>query len=1104
MPPRYFLRCLGSPELRGPTGEPIRIRTRKHLALLIYLAVEPRQHHRRDRLADLLWPKSSLAEARHSLATALSMIRGKLGPRSYESTRDTVKLVVPDLEVDLDRLVRGEVLGDEYTSPLEMGGFLDDFEIPTSPEFMHWRDQRRSQLFPTIRNGFVALMDRRRRTGAFAEIEPLADRLLELDPLSEEGIRAKMEGRAFAGDRISALRIFQSWKEKLQNDLGALPSPLVEGMALRLRHRGLESPGASHVPRVQTDQWRDRAFVGRAAEYRSLYERWELTRNGQGHHAIVLGESGIGKTTVLERLVTAIGLEGAVFSRVQCYEAEREIPYAAIGTLIKGLIEQPGSSGTPPEWLAELATTTPAVSQRFTNLPSGKESAGEAARLRLAEAVHQLSLSVSEEHPLILLVDDVHLADDASVAILHLLMRRAQESRIMVVLSARPQELDQSPNASRLLAGTVALKLLVVDIPTLNETEVDSLISALEVSFSVAVPSAVHRSLVRASAGIPMILELMFDDWKDRGEQCLALSVSAMREAPGDAVANHFADQVYERVIKGLSDTGKVVLSMAALLGERLDDLEMYQLVDLSLAETLRGITELVERRILRDGGKGLEFRNELLRNKGYYTLPSSVRKSYHGLIADRLVAAAATGETVPGLMLAWHCFRAGRTDKAGEYLVLGAREASRRGAFFEVELAIESALKALTGENLVEAQILLADAYQGQGQWGRSLELLSKTENHTANQREQIEVLRMQAQSWFVSSEIDAREQLSRIRHRFMSSSAPVQAGLLSIAMRLVIYLGDANEARTELETCRKLLPRLHSLADRVSAHTACTTLCWLVSDETWGEELESLHLLSQECQAEGLCDSNVGRLERVRGCSLMALGRYSEAIECIEHDRQIAKLHGDVVREADAADNLSLCHGRLGNYMEQAAWAERALKTYLPTANWWWRARAQLKLAFSLCMRGENTKARVSVDSIPEMPLDVPTWVRQAYMLLSADILSLCGEDARAYEIAHKTLAEDGYVVHTRAYCGPLARWASKLFIRTSDAKAKQLVEALGQHLGGHDTIDQAEILSAQISIMSKEGLDLGETKRLLGERLSLLPPAVATQVVRLQVAS
>src|SRR5262249_29214573 len=128
MPARYFLRCLGVPELRAPGGEPIRFRTKKHTALLVYLAVEPRQPHRRERLADLLWPDASPAEGRHSLATAISVIRGKLGPRTFENTRDTVRFVAADLEVDLDRLARGEVLGDEVTPALEMGGFLDDFE----------------------------------------------------------------------------------------------------------------------------------------------------------------------------------------------------------------------------------------------------------------------------------------------------------------------------------------------------------------------------------------------------------------------------------------------------------------------------------------------------------------------------------------------------------------------------------------------------------------------------------------------------------------------------------------------------------------------------------------------------------------------------------------------------------------------------------------------------------------------------------------------------------------------------------------------------------------------------------------------------------------
>jgi hypothetical protein len=75
----FQLRCLGRPQLISPGGETVRFKVRKHLALLTYLALEPRIPHRRDKLADLLWGKVSPAEGRHSLATAASPKGGKAG-----------------------------------------------------------------------------------------------------------------------------------------------------------------------------------------------------------------------------------------------------------------------------------------------------------------------------------------------------------------------------------------------------------------------------------------------------------------------------------------------------------------------------------------------------------------------------------------------------------------------------------------------------------------------------------------------------------------------------------------------------------------------------------------------------------------------------------------------------------------------------------------------------------------------------------------------------------------------------------------------------------------------------------------------------------------
>src|SRR5688572_6028632 len=120
---RPFLRCLGQPGLFSPTGEPVRFRTRKHLALLVYLAVEPKKPHRRDRLAHLLWTNVAIAEGRHSLATALSVLRPRLGPGLLNTTREHVLLVREGIELDIDRLESGSILGTDYQEPLQVAGF---------------------------------------------------------------------------------------------------------------------------------------------------------------------------------------------------------------------------------------------------------------------------------------------------------------------------------------------------------------------------------------------------------------------------------------------------------------------------------------------------------------------------------------------------------------------------------------------------------------------------------------------------------------------------------------------------------------------------------------------------------------------------------------------------------------------------------------------------------------------------------------------------------------------------------------------------------------------------------------------------------------------
>ncbi len=747
MPAVFYLKCLGVPELHGSDGKPIRMRVRKHFGLLIYLAMEYDRVHRRERLADFFWPRADQTQGRHSLATALSEIRRIFGQVAIDADRDHVRFKPERLTIDVDALIGGKILGDETTPPIEVDGFLAGFELADAPEFMHWRERRHADLLPAIHAGLLIGIDHCRRTGDSRLIARYADRLLAIDDIAEEGIRAKMEAFAFAGERLLALKVFEEWKERLEVELAATPSQLLEGMAIRLRRRGLERTTTIDIPSVPMEQWKGRVFVGRSEEYRILYEAWESAQRAHACHVLIMGDSGVGKTTLVERLATAAGLQGASESRVQCYELERDIPYAALAGLILGLLDRPGVSATAPEALAGLGRIVPKVRERFPQLPRAAEVHGESARLHLAESTWELFTAVMDEHPLVLIIDDYHLADEASLAVLHHLLRRMQDRQVMVLLTARPVEFAEESGAARIRDAGDYLRLRRLDLKPLSSEDSAELLRHLLLP-GEAPTAQERRALLTAAGGFPMVLELLVEDWRRHGTASLALSINAMTpELAREAALEGAYRRVVNRITRDLDSGTQMVLHLATILGSQLNNLEMYSIVDLTRGQVVTGLSELTRRRILRDSGRGLEFANELLRAEVYVELTPTVRRHLHGAIADRLLSAYASGVHVPGLEIAWHCTRANRTSEAAPHLLRGAREAVREGAPHEAERALVTGLPSLPAESNAEGRLALAEVYQGSDRFNESLEMINSIVNtQTKAQTELLAVLKMRA----------------------------------------------------------------------------------------------------------------------------------------------------------------------------------------------------------------------------------------------------------------------------------------------------------------------------------------------------------------------
>jgi DNA-binding SARP family transcriptional activator/tetratricopeptide (TPR) repeat protein len=1097
MSAKHFLRCLGQPALLSPSGEPIRIRTKKHMALLVYLAIESRRPHRRDDLAEFLWPRAKIDEARHSLSTALSLFRSRLGRDALECSREKIALKQGCLALDLDRLLAGDIVGDESTTALEVTAFLDGFDIPDAPEFTLWKDGQQARLLPAIKQTLLSFMERCHRVGNFHRIEELADRMLALDDLSEEAIRAKMEARALSGDRITALRVFEEWRTKLAAELGAVPSELLEGMAARLRVRKWKRLADEESPSVPIDQWRNRPFVNRSTEYQILHEAWERTRQGLAGHLLVLGDSGVGKTTLVERFITTAALEGAVVSRVQCYDIERDIPYSAISSSINELLDHPGVSTVSPETLAELSRLVPDIRRRFPSVPPSIESHGETARIRTTEAVLELLFAIADEHPVLLIIDDFHFADDASLAVLHLVMRRACRRPIMLMFITRHGELPQSPQAKRLRESVATLGVYEMDIQPLAEKDSRALIAQLVPAKRLQYDISGQRAVLQAAAGYPLAIELLVQDWESSGEKCLAISMDAMTEnlLSGRRVTIEYT-QLLKRITSSLTPAARNVLNLAAILGHRLNDLDLYTMVDLGSNETISGMTELANRRVLRDSGEKLEFANELIRTAAYLDVPSPVRRHLHSRVADRFCYQENTTGVQLGLEIAWHRIRAGRQHEAAPHLLRGARDAIRRGAPHAAERALTSALPGLQAAERQDAQLLLVIALQEQSRWQESLGVLNQLSSTLESQSKDLAfVLETTARR---RSKQHKEEELTGIINqliqfvntssddRTLTNAAVEAASILEIirSSQLAGQLLKAISARSEVNLEPEDRARL--LLARAMAHYRVEDYEECICDITSG-----IDVLGKA----GIVNSILATLQTGLGAVLMFQGRYTEALKCLREAWETAKRIGNDWTNSTITANLALTHCRLGNYEAALSFSEESAKNneISPPA-------ASQAAVIAHAMLGHTNKVN---DLVPlyatALRTHRPNGFWQAWDLYSADSYLILGRTQDAEETARRALAlsTDGPILSF--YIGPYARWRARLgYIDGKVFPTLDVLHNLSKGFAECHALDQVEIIVGLAWLEHKAtGRVQEERTRVVQERLDSLPAGVTQQL-------
>lgn len=865
------LRVLGRPEVEH-ADLPVHFRTRKTLALLLYLVLEGGRPSR-SQLASLMWPDSDEDHGRMALRGTLMHLRTALQePPSSPPDELSVHLLsegttlrfVTSHDLDLDLLTvqqawqhartlerRRSPLSAEETArmldslqqalALVRGRLCDQFRLPDAPAFEEWLNSQRItwQLrLHVIYDQLARLFEER---GDLEQTRQTLLRWSSFDPLHEEAIRRLMQVQQAQGDRIAALTIFEHFRRRLWQDLHARPSADLTDLVKQLRAIPASTPSQKPQTSLTPPARLEVPLVGREAEFRVLSICYRRASDAESQVIVLQGEAGIGKTRLATEFGRWVQTQGAEVLRGQGFESGGRLPYLPIIELLRRKMEQERAPDDLVEdlWLSELSRFLPELRERYPDLPVPTMDA-TIGQAHLFEAVVRVLRAWARRAPLVLLLDDLQWIDTATLDVLSYLLRSwsSEPAPILLLLCVRSEELATTPElATWLTASQRVLPLQRLSLTSLSAQATQTLLYRLQGQSELA-PQTRQRAedqqtrlgnwLYHETGGQPFylletlkgLLDQGILTWQVDAESHWLLELSyptGEDEALPEALLPQSVRELILQRVGRLSEAGQRLLQAGAVLGQQFRFAQLCQVAELGEKEGLEALEETMRGQLVREDGLSqaqgsihYSFAHDKLRAAIYQEARYARRKRLH-----HLAMVALEGSGASAADRAYHALQAEQWEEALRSSMQAGDEAM---AIFAVHDAInhyEQARQILESTPVRSDTSLLMGREHLYDHLGRAYEFV----NAWQQARESYESLRRFARATHEpAAECLALNRLAMLMSQHSYDLADVLS-LLREALQVARQSGNEEGEKQTMHNLRRLQnPHFDNRKDRLS----------------------------------------------------------------------------------------------------------------------------------------------------------------------------------------------------------------------------------------------------------------------------------------------